>query len=126
MRFSLLLFLLLAPMAARPQSTPPECMSPRTTLEINACAKALAEAAEADMLSQFSRLMESLARSHGGSLGLERAQEEWVRYRNAQCNFAYGYALGGTAATSYALSCQTRLNRARAEELRGIREDELL
>ena len=78
------------------------------------------------MLSQLSQLIKQLERSHGGSLGIERAQAEWLRFRNAQCDFAYGYALGGTAGTSYGLSCQIRLNRARAEELRGIREDELL
>jgi uncharacterized protein YecT (DUF1311 family) len=129
MRVALLLLLSSVPMVVRPQAVLPQCESPQTTAQINACAAARAQSAEADMLSELAQLKEHLAKSNPGSrlqLALERAQAEWLRFRHAQCEFAYDYALGGTAGASYNLSCQARLNRARAEELRGLRAGEII
>ena len=105
------------------QSNPPECQSPRTTLEINACVGAEARQTEAEMESVFAALMAQMRRGEefvptGLPVQLEDAQRAWRAYRASQCDFAGASTLGGTGSASFYLSCMARLNRERAAELR--------
>ena len=86
-----------------------------TTIEVNACATAEFEHADA-VLNRYYAVALRQARTAGGeaaATGLQRAERSWLAYRNAECDAAATVYRGGTIAASVEITCRTRLTRLR-------------
>ena len=127
--FALIAGLLLAPLPARAEDAEPpvDCANAMSTHEMNFCADAAFQAADAKLNDIYQR---SLKRVEGmGSEkpydaqsfveALRKSQRAWVAFRDADCKDLVPMIwAGGTATTAEVLGCLTSKTTARSEELR--------
>ena len=112
--------LLLLPVAltlARPAAAG-DCESPRTQREIEACTRVELASANEELEAVLAALKTALDGGHRGRL--EKAQEAWRRYRDANCQAAAAAYEGGTLSISELDGCHARLASARVAELKLI------
>ena len=125
--------LLHAPASAQPGGTTPNCADPFTQAEINMCARADQEAAEAEMSVVYDLLLAQLQdqdRNYAGNgpeyVGAENllsdSQETWERSRSDLCAIPSLTFRGGSMRPAVVASCMATLARSRAEELRWLIE----
>lgn len=109
------------------------CADPFTQAEINMCARADQEAAEAEMTAAFDLLLAQLQdqdRSYadsgpefvGAEALLQESQEAWIASRSAFCSIPSLTFRGGSMRPGVVASCMAALARSRAEELRWLIE----
>jgi len=125
--------LLHAPASAQPGGTAPNCAEPFTQAEINMCARADQEAAEAEMSVVYDLLLAQLQdqdRNYADNgpeyVGAENllleSQETWERSRSDLCAIPSLTFRGGSMRPGVVASCMATLARSRAEELRWLIE----
>jgi uncharacterized protein YecT (DUF1311 family) len=111
----------------------PDCADPFTQAEINMCARADQEAAEAEMTAAYDLLLAQLQdqdRSYadngpefvGAEALLRESQEAWVTSRSAFCSIPSLTFRGGSMRSGVVASCMAALALSRAEELRWLIE----
>ena len=99
-------------------ASPPPCPGD-TTLAVNACLSARADAADAELDRYLAAAERRIAEvpddsSSEVSAKFQSSQAAWTAYRTAECGALYDHWRGGTIRTAMALSCRIRLNRLRA------------
>lgn len=121
------------------QATPPNpdwnCNDPQVQMEMNWCAGQDYEAADKALNAQWALTraamkardtdwaqLGSADKRTGWAASLLEAQRGWLRYRDAQCALEGYEARGGSLEPLLILTCQTRLTRARTQELKELTE----
>jgi uncharacterized protein YecT (DUF1311 family) len=124
--------LIVAPASAQPGSAP-NCADPFTQADINMCARAEQEAAEAEMSGTYDLLLAQLQdqdRSYADSgpdfVGAENllreSQGAWERSRSDLCGIPNLTFRGGSMRSGVVAACLAMAARSRTEELRWLIE----
>jgi uncharacterized protein YecT (DUF1311 family) len=111
----------------------PNCADPFTQSEINMCARAEDEAADAEMSAVYDLLLAQLQdqdRSYaengpefvGAEILLRESQDAWSRSRSDLCAIPGLTFRGGSMRPAAVASCMASLALSRAEELRWLLE----
>lgn len=122
--FSIVLcFLVASNVAAQtPQPSNP-CADAQTTVEMRDCAGREYKQADAELNAVYKQLMATLSdKEHQASL--RSAQQAWLKYRDANCEFDAFENRGGTIYPVVYTSCLTAMTIARTKELREEAEGE--
>ncbi len=105
------------------------CLDRPSTAEQRECVDALYRAANAELEATLRRVLEVARRGDEGNVrpgapraallapAIERAQEAWLAYREAECGGIVG-RLGGTGAQGWLVGCLAEKTRERIVELR--------
>ncbi|MBB1061712.1 lysozyme inhibitor LprI family protein [Marilutibacter spongiae] len=94
-----------------------------TTQDINDCAQADLDRAEAELNATYRRIRAHLAAPECGAGCartrelLTQAQRSWVAYRKSDCDAAWQYNADGTIRTVVYLTCMSERARTRTREL---------
>lgn len=121
MRALLALCLLALPAAAQEV----DCANAMAQQELNQCAYADWEAADADLNEAYAEAMALLqdwdanlpANEQGGAAALREAQRAWITFRDKACE-AEGYAMkGGSAEPLLVYGCMRQVTEDRARQL---------
>lgn len=94
--------------APRPPSS---CTNAQTQSEINACAEAEYQAADAELNQVYQALVSQLPESDRAML--TTAEESWIAYRDSNCDFEQSLFAGGSIQPSVYYSCLTRMTNER-------------
>jgi uncharacterized protein YecT (DUF1311 family) len=115
--FSIVLCFLVAlnVVAQNPQTTDP-CADAQTTVEMRDCAGKEYKQADAELNAVYKRLMATLS-DKAEQASLKSAQQAWLKYRDANCEFDAFENRGGTIYPVVYTSCLTAMTRARTKEL---------
>jgi uncharacterized protein YecT (DUF1311 family) len=112
-----LCFLIASSAAAQTEQTHDPCAGEQTTVEMRDCAGKEYKKADAELNAVYKQLMDSLSgREHQASL--RSAQQAWLKYRDANCEFEAFLNRGGTIYPVVYTSCLAATTRARTKELR--------
>jgi len=106
--------LALPPLSSASAADP--CAGAVNTLEINACMQKKFEQADARLNEYLAAARKRIESVPGASIDLQKSQEAWVRYRDAQCSDVYQF-IGGTARTGLAAQCSINLTLERTHDL---------
>lgn len=93
----------------------PNCNNPQTQSEMNACAGIAYRNADRRLNQVYQQLLPKL--SGGRRQQLVTAQQAWIRYRDASCNFERSEVEGGSMAPMIQASCLARLTEQRTKDL---------
>jgi uncharacterized protein YecT (DUF1311 family) len=124
-----ILFLLSGGVAQAQDSPEPDCKNPQTQLDMNLCADAAAEKADAALNAEY-KLVRAAAKSWDANLdaadkGAEKAliaaQRAWIAYPDTECALEGFSAAGGSMQPMIISGCVERLTTARTSELKTIR-----
>jgi uncharacterized protein YecT (DUF1311 family) len=110
-----------APATVRPREAvrKPSCADAATQADMNSCAKAEYDKADAELNRVYQQALQSLAPDHQERL--RTAQRAWITFRDADCDCeAFTYDGGSMQPLSY-YSCLTAATRERIARLRGLR-----
>ncbi|MBL0917760.1 MAG: DUF1311 domain-containing protein [Hydrogenophaga sp.] len=105
-----------APTTPPPNELPADCSKAETQRQINACAYADFEHAQAAYAATYRDLSNGL--DNAQRTLLRSAQTAWLQYRTAACDFEAAGVRGGSAEPMVRLQCQSRMTRERTAELR--------
>jgi len=105
-----------APAQPPKNELPADCNAAGTQRQLNACAYAEYEHAQAGYAAVYRELSAPLDAAQRTLL--RSAQRHWLEYRTAACAFEASGVRGGSAETLVKLRCQTRMTRERSAELR--------
>lgn len=108
--------------AAKPglASDQPDCTAPATTADMVVCADQAYQAADGDLNHVWRTMRDHLTKDEKSLL--LTAQRAWLKYRDANCDFAASPFAGGTIQPVIRLACLETMTRARTEELRTMLE----
>jgi uncharacterized protein YecT (DUF1311 family) len=107
-----------------------DCANATTQLDLNQCAQADWEAADAKLNDAYKTAIALLkewdsalpAEEKGGAEALREAQRAWITFRDKTCE-AEGYAMkGGSAAPLLIYGCMRRVTEARTADLQAMVE----
>ena len=93
----------------------PNCNNPQTQSEMNACAGIAYRNADRRLNQVYQQLLPKLPASRRQQL--VTAQQAWIRYRDASCNFERSEVEGGSMAPMIQASCLARLTEQRTKDL---------
>lgn len=91
--------------------TPSSCINAQTQAEINTCAEAEYQAADAELNQVYQALVSQLSESDRAML--TTAEESWIAYRDSNCDFEQSLFAGGSIQPSVYYSCLTRMTNER-------------
>jgi uncharacterized protein YecT (DUF1311 family) len=95
------------------------CADPQTTAEMRDCAGKEYKQADAELNRVYKQLMSKLD-DEGHKAALKNAQQAWIRYRDANCEYEAYLNQGGTIYPVIYTGCLTRMTRARTTELQEL------
>lgn len=98
----------------------PNCNNPQTQSEMNACAGIAYRNADRRLNQVYQQLTPKLSASRRQQL--VTAQQAWIRYRDASCNFERSEVEGGSMAPMVQASCLARLTEQRTKDLQQYLE----
>lgn len=113
----ILCFLMASNNAAQTQQTHDPCADAQTTVEMRDCAGKDYRKADAELNAVYKQLMASLSDKEQQA-SLKTAQQAWLKYRDANCEFAAFENRGGTIYPVVYTSCLAAMTGARTKELR--------
>jgi len=100
-----------------------------STPEIDYCLGLEATQLDHDLKRTYDKVVQTLKDAYDVQqnrekllLSLEKAQQQWLKFRDADCDFVYKTFSGGTGAPIGAVSCRIELTQARIKELKEIIE----
>jgi uncharacterized protein YecT (DUF1311 family) len=114
-----------SPLQAAPAK--PACEDAGSTPEIQACIDRLLKAADAELNRVYQAAMRSIDKADhlnaeqrkGWKAALQKAQRQWIAFRDADCGEPVGYEwFGGTGMGAAVLGCKLTKTEARIAELR--------
>lgn len=112
----ILCFLIASQAAAQTEQTHDPCADAQTTVEMRNCAGKEYKKADAELNTVYKQLMATLSgKEHQAAL--RSAQQSWLKYRDANCEFEAFLNRGGTIYPVVYTSCLTTMTRARTKEL---------
>ena len=100
-----------------PASAVNDCENARTTIEINQCAAAELESAQATLAEYLQASYEHHADDPELVAAIKTAQKDWQAYLASHCDAVYTKWRDGTIRGVMSLSCKTQLTRQRADEI---------
>jgi uncharacterized protein YecT (DUF1311 family) len=106
---------------AEPQKTKDPCANAQTTAEMRDCAGREYKQADDELNRVYRQLMAKLD-DEGRKTALKTAQQAWIKYRDANCDFASYLNRGGTIEPVVRYNCMTGMTVARTKELREYLE----
>jgi len=98
-----------------------DCEKATTQHEIEECSRAEFESTSRALETAYNGYLTSLAGHERDLLG--RAQEAWLRYRDANCEASAAAYAGGSLAATELVACKKRLTHERLAELKRIYEE---
>jgi uncharacterized protein YecT (DUF1311 family) len=100
---------------------PDPCANPQTQFEMNQCAGKAYQAADATLNQVYQKLMAMLDDEQKAQL--KDAQNAWLKYRDAHCDFVGDQFKGGSMRPMIAAMCLADVTKNRTTELRGQIKD---
>ena len=119
---SLCLFLATASAEPQKQGQHDPCANAQTTAEMRDCAGQEYQKADAALNKSYRELMAKLD-DEGQKSVLKTAQQAWIKYRDANCEFAAYQNRGGTIYPVVYTGCLTSMTTARTKELQQTLKD---
>jgi uncharacterized protein YecT (DUF1311 family) len=119
----ILCFLMATNAAAQNQQTHDPCKDAQTTVEMRDCAGKEYKKADAELNSVYKQLMSKLT-DEGHKASLKTAQQAWLKYRDANCEFEAYLNRGGTIYPVVYTGCLSAMTTARTKELRELIEQQ--
>ena len=99
-----------------------DCYGFINTLEIAACYNEQLKIYDTELNTTYQSIMVKLkARGTWGSL--QKAQREWISYRDQNCEFHSDLYLSGSGAGPAYVACKFRMTKERLDELSAVLED---
>ncbi|MEG4529430.1 lysozyme inhibitor LprI family protein [Microcoleus sp. D2_18a_D3] len=93
----------------------PNCKSPQTTQEQNACSSQEFKAADRKLNQLYQQLQPKLNSKQKQRLIV--SQRSWLKFRDESCNYEMGQFEGGTLAASTYGYCRARVTQERVKDL---------
>jgi uncharacterized protein YecT (DUF1311 family) len=121
LNFAMLIMFAALGVIAEPQKTKDPCANAQTTAEMRDCAGKEYKQAD-DELNQVYRQLVAKMYDEGRKTALKTAQQAWIRYRDANCDFASYLNRGGTTEPVVRYNCMTGMTVERTKELREYLE----
>ncbi|MBD2682147.1 MULTISPECIES: lysozyme inhibitor LprI family protein [Nostoc] len=91
------------------------CNNPQTQVEINQCSNLSYQNADKKLNAAYQKLVPKLDRTRKQKL--IAAQQAWIKFRDASCEFERSEYEGGTIAPSIYLGCLENLTKERTQQL---------
>lgn len=107
----LLALLLLA--ASAGNAAAGDCSAAETQTEMNLCAGAAFDAADAELNALYKQISARLKSDAATTRLLVATQRAWIAFRDAECDFAASSVAGGSIAPMIRAECLTSLTEAR-------------
>lgn len=120
---SIILCLSVSTTVARAQEPKDPCENGQTTVEMRNCAGKEYQKADAELNDAYKQLMSTIT-DEGHRAALRTAQQAWIKYRDANCEFEAYLNRGGTIYPVVYTSCLSAMTTARTRELRELSEQE--
>ncbi len=121
--FIILCFLMATNTPAQNQQNPDPCDNAQSTVDMGNCAGVEYQKADAELNRVYKQLMASLE-DREYEEALKTAQQAWLKYRDAHCDFRAFQNRSGTIYTVVHRTCLTTMTRARTKELQEQTERE--
>jgi uncharacterized protein YecT (DUF1311 family) len=102
---------------------PDPCANAQTTVEMRNCAGKEYKKADAELNSVYKQLMSKLT-DEGHKAALKTAQQAWIKYRDANCEFEAYLNRGGTIYPVVYTGCLSAMTMNRTKELRELIEQQ--
>ncbi|CAM4007305.1 Lysozyme inhibitor LprI N-terminal domain-containing protein [Bordetella tumbae] len=102
---------------ASAQSDP--CADAATQADINECVGKAYKKADADLNAAYKQAATRLKGDDDQHKKLITAQREWIKFRDAECDFVTADAGGGSAYSMALSACLTTLTQDRTKQLKG-------
>jgi uncharacterized protein YecT (DUF1311 family) len=109
--------------SAQSGQAPDPCDNAQTTVEMRNCAGKEYKKADAELNSAYKLLMSKLTDA-GHQAALKTAQQAWIKYRDANCEFEAYLNRGGTFYPIVYTGCLTVMTTNRTKELRELIEQQ--
>jgi uncharacterized protein YecT (DUF1311 family) len=107
--------------AQEPQKDP--CDNPSNTVEMRECAWKKFKAADADLNKVYGELMSKVV-AVSGKQHLKKAQNEWLKFRDANADFESSFYEGGSAKEQIRVYALLRMTQDRMKELKNTIDNE--
>ena len=104
------------------QKTKDPCADAQTTVEMRDCAGREYKQADDELNRVYRKLMAKFGNDEGRKAALKTAQQTWIRYRDANGDFASYLNRGGTIEPVIRYNCMTAMTVSRTKELREYLE----
>ncbi len=118
-----LCFLMATSASAQNQHSQNPCDNAQTTVEMRDCAGKEYKKADAELNSIYKQSMSKLTDA-GHKASLKTAQQSWLKYRDANCEFEAYLNRGGTIYPVVYTGCLSAMTTARTRELRELMEQQ--
>lgn len=121
--FTILLLMSFGSVSTRAQKPkkPDPCAEPQTQVEMNQCAVNAYKAADAELNQVYKQLVAKLDDEEKAQL--KEAQNAWIKYRDANCDFVADQYKGGTMRPMIYAGCLQDVTKKRTTELKTQIED---
>jgi len=124
MRQFILCFVLSVLMLSQVIADPTDpCENAMTTVELNNCAAKEYEVADKKLNSAYQELTALIKKQEEGAewnAKLKTAQQLWIKFRDANCDYEIYISGGGSAATMEHYGCLTTMTDQRAKDLQEM------
>src|SRR5713101_2138084 len=100
------------------QKTKDPCADAQTTAEMRDCVGREYKQADDELNRVYRKLMAKIGNDEGRKTALKTAQQAWIKYRDANCEFASYLNRGGTIEPVIRYNCMTSMTVSRTKELR--------
>ena len=104
------------------QKSKDPCADVQTTAEMRDCAGREYKQADDELNRVYRKLMAKIGNDEGRKTALKTAQQAWIKYRDANCDFASYLNRGGTIEPVIRYNCMTSMTVSRTKELREYLE----
>ena len=104
------------------QKTKDPCADPQTTAEMRDCAGREYKQGDDELNRVYRKLMAKIGNDEGRKTALKTAQQAWIKYRDANCDYASYLNRGGTIEPVIRYNCMTSMTVSRTKELREYLE----
>ncbi|XGV97619.1 MAG: lysozyme inhibitor LprI family protein [Leptolyngbya sp. BL-A-14] len=94
-----------------------DCRRAQTQYELNQCAELSAKNADRKLNQVYQQVLKK--QTPEMSTLLVKAEEDWIKYRDASCAFSRQQFAGGSAESMAYSFCMARLTEQRTQELEG-------
>ncbi|MBC1240607.1 lysozyme inhibitor LprI family protein [Nostoc sp. 2RC] len=99
------------------------CNNPQTQLEINQCTNLSYQNADKKLNAAYQKLLPKLDRTRKQKL--ITAQQAWIKFRDASCEFERSQYEGGTIAPAIYLGCLENITKERTQQLEEYLKSEI-
>ncbi len=99
------------------------CNNPQTQLEINQCTNLSYQNADKKLNAAYQKLLPKLDRTRKQKL--ITAQQAWIKFRDASCEFERSQYEGGTIAPAIYLGCLENITKERTQQLQEYLKSEI-